>query len=521
MAVDYSKFIVPEGDFSRLDKLGETLATQAAAKTKAEQEKKKLSEEGLKSTLLELQSKDFLSNTLADKVIIDGLQKTQNKAYALSSAGYDYNQMKMALSDDVYNLTQKSQAAKNLATQLKANLDANKGVKGIDMNKYSSAMINAAFLNPDGSVKDEFDPTQNYDEMVKKTADIYNPDEAVAEDIKNMAKSVNKYDVQERGADKVLRKTSKNIETAIGFEPYLDKEGVFQGVIPQHTEAPITESSKAVNDYITGQKDSKQPLNLITDDQYARIQSNPVIMGAVNKDTRDFASAIGRIPTQEEITTFQKAKLFDLYSRSSKAGFKHETVEAKLAPVTKINVNTGGGKGGESTIRDIQTPAIKLYNNLQSKKTQAINLFSQGKSIEEVAKILKLDPVGSKSFLQNAQSGKAVYSMPLNTQGLDVEFVNNIVKNVNEGQPENEKKSRSELYVELNDKNEWEVKDLSNNNYLITTIPATTLGVGAEQGTKSKNTYIQKYKKGDKSTTSQTKGKKVTDPNLLKQLTGK
>jgi len=493
MAVDYSRFIVPEGDFSRLDKLGETLATQAAAKTKAEQEKKKLTEEGLKSTLSELQSKDFITNTLADKVIIDGLQKTQNKAYALSSAGYDYNQMKMALSDDVYNLTQKSQAAKNLATQLNANIERNKGVKGIDMNKYSSAMINAAFLQ-DGKVKDEFDPTQNYDEIVKKTADIYNADEAVAEDIKNMAKSVNKYDVQERGADKVLRKTLKNIETATGFEPYLDKEGVFQGVIPQHTEAPVTDSSKAVNDYITGQKDSKQPLNLITDDQYARIQSNPVIMGAVNKDTRDFAIALGRTPTQEEITTFQKAKLFDLYSRSSKAGFKHETAEAKLAPVTKVNVSTGGNKSGSSTIRDIHTPAVTLYGGFLDKKRKAVELFSQGKSTEEVAKAVNLDPAKSKSFLENAKKGDATYSMPLTTRGLDVEFVNSIVDNTNKSQNENEKKSRNELYVELNDKGEWEVLDASNNNYLLATIPATTLGVGAEQGAKSKNAYIQQKK---------------------------
>ena len=341
---DFKDFIIAPQDLSGFEKIGDKLEAQRAAKAKADKERK----------LYELDPKDLLTNTLADEVIINGIQDVNKKAYDLFSSGIDYNQAKMMLSNDATKLYQNSQAAKNLSAQLKANIESNKNVKGIDQDKYARELAKAAFLNPDNKVKDTFDPTLNYDDLVRKTGDIYKPDEAIAEDIKNMPKNSEVYSVKKRDSKGNVTETKERIETAAGFEPYLDKDGVFQGVIPQHTEAPLTETSKSVNDYITKTKDSKEPLNLITDDHYERLRkSDPVIMGAVNKDTRDFAVAMNRELTPEEITTFQKAKIFDLYLRSGKGGFKHETVEAQLSPVTKINVNTGGGKSGPTTVRDI------------------------------------------------------------------------------------------------------------------------------------------------------------------------
>lgn len=401
MAVDYSRFIVPEGDFSRLDKLGETLATQAAnkaaAKAKADKERK----------LYELDAKDLLTNTLADEFLINGIQDVNKTAYDLFSLGIDYNQAKMMLSNNVTKLYQNSQAAKNLSTQLKANIESNKNVKGIDQDKYARELAKAAFLNPDGkSVKDTFDPTLNYDDLVRKTGDIYKPDEAIAEDIKNMPKNSEVYSVKKRDSKGNVTETKERIETATGFEPYLDKDGIFQGVIPQHTEAPLTETSKSVNDYITKTKDSKEPLNLITDDHYERLRtSDPVIMGAVNKDTRDFAVAMNRELTPEEITTFQKAKIFDLYLRSGKGGFKHETVEAQLSPVTKINVNTGGGKSGPTTVRDISGGIEDAYKEY----VRPNKPYLQMNLLKEDEQLIVLDAVRNKGEMYKNVPQDRVY----------------------------------------------------------------------------------------------------------------
>ena len=496
MPLEFSPFLMPIKNADFLSDAGKYLAEGEKSKVKPTEKEIKL---------FEINPNDYKTGTVADKMLVGDIQSTQNKANALYKAGYSQTETKIALSDDIFRITKKYQAAQNLSKKLNSGLDKIKGVKGIRPDKYEAEFIKNAFYNPDGvTLKQELDDSKDYDADVRQFGDIYNIDEAVAFDIQNMAKNSETRDVQERGANKVLRKVKKEIETATGFEPSIDKQGVFEGVVPKHTEAPVTDASKAVNDYITGQANSTQPLNLITDDTYERVKSNDVIMGAVNRDTRKFADEMsktqGRVPTPEETDIFQKAKLFDIYKRQANAGFKHKTLQAQIAPVTRVTVNTGGGDKGTSTIRDIHTPAFKLYSDMQSKKTTAFDLFKQGKSIEEVAKAVNLDPVKSKPFLESAKLGKVKYSMPLNAQGLDVEFVNSIVDNTNKSQPENDKKSRNELFVELNDNGEWEVKDMSNNNYLLATLPATTLGVGAEQGTKSKNAYIQQKKTGYKGT---------------------
>ena len=116
---------------------------------------------------------------------------------------------------------------------------------------------------------------------------------------------------------------------------------------------------------------------------------------------------------------------------------------------------------------------------------------------------LKALGIDSKSSLiSNARKGIKKYSMPLNTVGLDSEFVNSIIENVNKGQAEGDKKSRGDLYVELNNKNQWEAKDTEGN--LVATIPATTLGWKIQPGAKEKRILAKKEKQKTQGKTSQT-----------------
>jgi hypothetical protein len=343
------------------------------------------------------------------------------------------------------------------------------------MDKYSAAMTNAMFKNPDN-----LDPTLNYDELVKKTSDIYKPDEAIAEDIKNMDKKSEVYSIKKRDSKGNVTETKERIETAAGFEPYLDKNGEFQGVIPQHTEAPLTESSKLVNDYITKTKDSKEPLNLITDDHYERLRkSDPVIMGAVNKDTRDFAVAMNKELTPEEITTFQKAKIFDLYLRSGKGGFKHETVEAKLAPVTNLNVNTGGGKGkGAPTVRDIYDHVSKSFaaNTSKDKPYLQMNL------IDEDAQKIIVDAVNDKKKVNNIPQ-ENIY----------------IKRDPKSG----------DLYAMYYDIDKGQTPFKGEGDYIVKV--GKSLNIKATPGTTNKSAAVVQANEADKRKTSQTKGFKGTD----------
>jgi len=347
MPLEFSPFLMPIKNADFLSDAGKYLAEGEKSKVKPEKEIK----------LFEINPNDYKTGTVADKMLVGDIQSAQDKANALYKAGYSQTEAKIALSDDIFRITKNYQAGQNLSKKLNSGLDKIKGVKGIRPDKYEAEFIKNAFYNPDNTQKKELDDSKDYDADVRQFGDIYNIDEAVASDVQNMAKNSETRDVQERGANGVLRKVKKKIETATGFEPSIDKQGVFEGVVPKHTEAPVTDASQAVNDYITGQANSTQPLNLITDDTYERVKSNDVIMGSINRDSRKFSDEMlktkGRTPTTEETAIFQKAKLFDTYKNASNAGFRHETLQAQLAPVTRVTVNTGGGNKGAPTIRDI------------------------------------------------------------------------------------------------------------------------------------------------------------------------
>jgi hypothetical protein len=398
MPLEFSPFLMPikNADFlsdatKYLAEGNKDAAAQAAAKAKTDKEIK----------LFEINPNDYKTGTVADKMLVGDIQSVQDKANALYKAGYNQTEAKIALSDDIFRITKNYQAAQNLSKKLNSGLEKIKGVKGIRPDKYESEYIKNAFYNPDGTQKKELDDSKDYDADVRQFGDIYNMDEAVAADVQSMAKNSETRDVQERGANGVLRKVKKEIETATGFEPSIDKQGVFEGVVPKHIEAPVTDASKAVNDYITGQTNSTQPLNLITDDNYKRVQSNDVIMGAVNRDTRKFADEMsktqGRVPTPEETDIFQKAKLFDIYKRASNAGFAHKTLQAQLAPVTKVTVNTGGGSKGAPTIRDIYKNVSDSFaaNTREDKPYLQLNLLD-----EDSQKII-VDAVNDKKKVNN------------------------------------------------------------------------------------------------------------------------
>jgi len=388
MPLEFSPFLMPIKNADFLSDAGKYLAEGEKSKVKPTEKEIKL---------FEINPNDYKTGTVADKMLVGDIQSTQNKANALYKAGYSQTETKIALSDDIFRITKKYQAAQNLSKKLNSGLDKIKGVKGIRPDKYEAEFIKNAFYNPDGvTLKQELDDSKDYDADVRQFGDIYNIDEAVAYDIQNMAKNSETRDVQERGANKILRKVKKKIETATGFEPSIDKQGVFEGVVPKHTEAPVTDASKAVNDYITGQANSTQPLNLITDDTYERVKSNDVIMGAINRATSEFGAEMlktkGRTPTTEETAIFQKAKLFDIYKRQANAGFKHETLQAQIAPVTNNYLNTGKGNKGAPTIRDIYGNVSDSFaaNTREDKPYLQLNLLD-----EDSQKII-LDAVNDK-----------------------------------------------------------------------------------------------------------------------------
>lgn len=505
---DFSQFIIPQQDFSGLYKIGQQLEGKQEAKVKAAQDaaNKKATTSALLAKDLELSN--FTTGTVEDQIFSRDLGKIQQKADLMAQGGYDYNHIRMGISDDVAKLRTATENIKYAETQRKLGLENIKGKKGYNPDAYNAEFIKKYYLGADGKPREDYwnlDTAVDFDSEVKKSGNIYNLDEAVGEDIKGMAKSSKEEEVNVRDAKGNVKKVKKKIQTSSSFVPDIDEKGVFQGVVPEHTVAPTTDATKSISEYISG--DANKPLRLVSDNEFNRMRYNPAVMGGINAETQKFAQALGRVPQPEEIIAFQKAKLYDIYANNAKVGFAHEDVKVTQAPVTKniTNVSVGGAGG---VVRDLFTPAMNIYNKLQARKDKVSELISKNYSNEQIKKETGL----AVSAIESSRLGRNKAALPLNIKGLDAAFVNSIVETVNAGGTISEedalsgakskKYDRTNLFVQLNDDaSAWEVYSAEKDkpSELITTVDAATLGYGVQPNYKGKVGLVIQEKKGKQS----------------------
>lgn len=466
MPEDFSQFIIPQQDFSGLYKIGQQLEAKQAAKVKAAKEAadKKAATSALISKDLEL--KDFLTGTVEDQIISRDIGRVQQKADLLANAGYDYNHIRMGIADDIVKLRTAAENIKYAETQRKLGLENIKGKKGYKPDEYNRAFIKKNYLNSDGKAREDYwniDTSVDFDAEVKKSPNIYNLDEAVGEDIKNMGKSSEVRDVKTRDIKGNVKEVKKKIQTSSSFVPDIDEQGVFQGVVPEHTIAPTTDATASISQYISG--DAKKPLRMVSDNEFNRMRYNPAVMGGINAETQKYAESIGRVPTPEEIIAFQKAKLYDIYANNAKVGFVHEDVEVKQAPITKNYLSIrGAGTTGTET-RDLFTPAVEIYKERQKK------------------------------------AGKSDIYIPMNAEELDTDFVNIIIDKVQKSYGKTslgDDYNANNLTLKLNKSgNAWEVYETKKDGTVLklkSTVPSTSLGLPAQTGVKAKTQFLREEK---------------------------
>ena len=361
---DFSQFIIPQQDFSGLYKIGQQLEGKQEAKAKAAQDAANKKAATSAQLAKDLELSNFTTGTVEDQIFSRDLGKIQQKADLMANGGYDYNHIRMGIAEDVAKLRTATENVKYAETQRKLGLENIKGKKGYNPDAYNAEFIKKYYLDADGKPREDYwnlDTAVDFDSEIKKSGNIYNLDEAVGEDIKNMGKSSEMKDVMVRDAKGNIRSVKKKIQTSSSFVPDIDEKGVFGGVVPEHTIAPTTEATASISQYISG--DAKKPLRMVSDNEFNRMRYNPAVMGGINAETQKFAQALGRVPQPEEIIAFQKAKLYDIYANNAKVGFVHEDVQETKAPIVKntTNINTGGAK--EPTINDIYDRMFATINS--------------------------------------------------------------------------------------------------------------------------------------------------------------
>jgi hypothetical protein len=480
---DFSQFIIPQQDFSGLYKIGQQLEGKQEAKAKAAQDaaNKKATTSALLAKDLELSN--FTTGTVEDQIFSRDLGKIQQKADLMANGGYDYNHIRMGIAEDVAKLRTATENVKYAETQRKLGLENIKGKKGYNPDAYNAEFIKKYYLGADGKPREDYwnlNTAEDFDAEIKKSGNIYNLDEAVGEDIKNMGKSSEMTDVKVRDAKGNVKTVKKKIQTSSSFVPDIDAQGVFQGVVPQHTIAPTTDATKSISEYISG--DANKPLRMVSDNEFNRMRYNPAVMGGVNAETQKFAQALGRVPQPEEIIAFQKAKLYDIYSNNAKVGFAHEDVQETKAPVTRVSVNVGGTGDKTLQFRDIYKQVIDRFEQ-------------EAEGVE--------------------RGGQAAF-VPINKMEADAGTI--ITDIANKRKPGRATKyNADDLYiVRTGDMKGYEIRDVEG-TLVMPFNKAEDINPKGNYGTKVKQKAATTPGNA-KSTSKGASNKKVTDPDILRQL---
>lgn len=504
-ATDFSGYIIAPQDFSGLYKLGDTLAAQQAARNKAKAEQgasKKL----LSQAVENINPKDFMSQTIIDGVTTKKIYGIKSKLndFIAQNPNTDQATLNSMISTEISNLAYGVQNAKEYKRQIDKGAEENKATAGFDAGKYFTE-ANKYFQNPDGSVREDIenvDPGQNIYQKIMENGNIWNSD-AIHQNIAKLPTSqeTNQYTL---GDGKTKR--SAMVETDYNPALYQIKYGTggeFKGFQPRTDKALDEKGEVIVN------KKTNEPVPILGSDTYGFFMNKPEIKGYINQRKRQISQENNLDPNSVQVENMVRHELWNDLENSPSRKTGHKEVKSN---VTYINTGEGKGKGGDGTgeVRDIHTPAVDIYDAGQGKKDEAIRLIKTTKlSDAEIGNKVGLE-AGS---ITATRQGRGKYVMPLNTEGLDAEFVNRVIDNlpkksqVVQGKTEVMPYTSNDVAIVKNDKNQWEVypKDkTTDRKYIIATIPATTLGWKAQPSVKEKRVLVSQ----EKGKTSQEKTKK-------------
>lgn len=170
MPLDLSGFQTPENNWAGLNQVTNTVKEERKEDQRIAQEKEGKIAATSKFLTDYLDPKDHLTGTTYDPQIVGGFQNILQQAQQLASKGASTNSILMAIGPSVSKLNQYSVTAKQINENIKNQVQKLKPYAGYNLEAIQSEAQKAAFLGPDGKMKDisSVDPNQDYVSMVAK-----------------------------------------------------------------------------------------------------------------------------------------------------------------------------------------------------------------------------------------------------------------------------------------------------------------------------------------------------------------
>jgi hypothetical protein len=507
--LDIKGFVTPEQQIN-FDKLAETLNAQSAAKLKAEETKATKKAALQKAFEGKFETKDYLTGTVHDPHITDRLFDAKEKVnqFIQENPNASVSDIELFANPIIRGVATDSEKLKELERQRKIGEAYVSKIPGADPVKFNEYFKKTALLSPDGTIPDDLsglDMTKDYGTYVLNNAPIWNAG-AIDNLISKAGSGSSTERVYTKDANKKVRESEIKIESPLHMKPVLDKSGHFTGqfemphVILKDGDEIIQQD---VIDESTGKpkldaqnKPIKEPVKMLELDDYKSIMLDVGTKGYIEQKIRE----AGLEPETTAGQNYGRKVGFDVLNASTKAKTKFSEIKKEAAaPVTKINVNAGGGGKSDNTeVRDLYTPALERYQFLQGKKDEVADLIKKGKTDAEIANQVGI----AESAVKSSRLGRNKARMPLNMQDLDVEFVTSIVDNVGKSRKYTDEEGKehnytgSDLAVEVNDKGNFEVYSFlpGKKDMLLATIPKTSLNWKAQSGVKPRQELVKQEK---------------------------
>lgn len=411
--LDIQGFITPEQQFTGLTKLGETLATQQAAKRK-EQEAKDANKKLLNKVVEDIDPKDFMTTTIEDGVITNKIYNLKKEAsdFIAQNPNVDQNQLNGWLANKTRGIATASQNIKEIKRKADNAWEEIKANPSADKNKYYKEW-NKMFMNPDGSIKEDIesiDPTQDYTTQILTNGDIWNDSAIYAAIDKSQANPLS-YKNKTLYRDPTGKSVLSDVEYAHSefYAPEKDETGHFTNKFRPANYKKATDASGNVlqvpkldamgNPMVDKQGNTiMEDQNIIGDEAWLYFkEGNPETKPVINRKLINYGLKHNVDPGGIEAENAVRHELFnqfDFYPKKAKASIVAET----KSPVTINKISTGGKADGEVPFNPIYQKLDKIGNDLLSgnnKENKKYNFIPINKLPGDVADAVKLSYAGA------------------------------------------------------------------------------------------------------------------------------
>lgn len=374
--LDIKGFVTPEQQLN-LDKLTETLTAKDAAKVKAEEASAAKKAALKKAFEGKFQTKDYLTGTVHDPHITERVFDAEQKVYDYirQNDGATLSDVELFANPIVRGIASDSETLKELERQRVRGEAYVSKIPGADPVKFNEYFKKTALLSPDGTIPDDLsgiDITKDYGTYVLENAPIWNAG-SIDNLITKAGLGKSKERVYTKDANKKVRESEIEIESPLHMKPVLDKSGEFTGKFEMphvlYTDNGEIQQQEVI-DETTGKpkldaqgKPVTEPIKMLELDDYEKVMQDQGSSGYIKQKIRE----VELDPDSTAGQNYGRKVAFEALNASSKAKTRFSEVKGQVAaPITKINVSTGGSGSKESDYNPIydklMTRASALFN---------------------------------------------------------------------------------------------------------------------------------------------------------------